>query len=232
MHALIVDDSKPARDRMQRLLERTGIETASASCAADALSAAKEQLFAIAFLDIEMPETNGLKLAQALLDEQPGIVIVFVTAYSDYAFEAFEAGGVGYLLKPVDPQKLDALLTRLPKNETAKHSTKPLLLKQGRKIYLAKPEEIYYLKADLDEVIVRTKESEGYLQKRFYELESLLAPYNFFKVHRSLLVNLDFVKSLESVEQSKFQIKFRHVDDVLTSSKEGAKKLREYLEKA
>ena len=232
MHTLIVDDSLPARERLERLLNQTGISDILSTGSADtALEAAENIPFALAFLDIQMPGMDGLELAQRLLDIDPSTRIVFVTAYSEYALEAFEQGGVGYLLKPVDPDKLDTLLARLkpvPKQST---DFKALLVKSGRHIHVVKPEAIYYVQADLDEVIVRTKEVSGYVAKRFYEIESLLAPYNFFKIHRSHLVNLDKIASMESVEQSKLVITFDGIKETVTSSKEGAKKLREFFDR-
>jgi two-component system LytT family response regulator len=230
MRALVVDDSKPARDRMNRLLSASGVEVEMAKDYQEALSLIDINSFDIAFLDIEMPEVNGLELAQKILNISPNTKIVFATAYSEYALEAFNSGGVGYILKPVDSEKLDEILSRFSESKPTKNQ-KPLLVKNGRKIYLIELDEVYFFKAYLDEIFVKAVGGEGYIQKRFYELEESIAGNNFFKVHRSIIVNVDKIKSLESIEQSKFIIKFKEIEESVTSSKDGAKKLREYLEK-
>jgi len=92
-------------------------------------------------------------------------------------------------------------------------------------------DDIYYIKADLDEVIVRIKDTDAYVRRKIGDLESLLVGKNFFRVHRSYIVNVDKIKSLKSVEQSKLQIFFDGITEIVTSSKEGAKDFREYLER-
>jgi len=75
----------------------------------------------------------------------------------------------------------------------------------------------------LDEIIVRFKESDGYVKRKISDIERLLKGRNFFKIHRSCIVNVDKIRSLETIEQSKLKISFQGIDSVVTSSKEGAK---------
>ena len=92
-------------------------------------------------------------------------------------------------------------------------------------------DDIYYIKADLDEVIIRTSQTDAYVRKKMQDMQELLKEKNFFRVHRSYIVNVDKIKSMKSVEQSKLEISFISIDDIVTSSKDGAKEFREYLEK-
>ena len=103
--------------------------------------------------------------------------------------------------------------------------------KRGDKLYLIDINDIYYIKADLDEVIVRIKDADAYVRRKIGDLETLLSGKNFFRVHRSYIVNVDKIKSMKSVEQSKLQISFDGIDEIITSSKEGAKDFREYIER-
>jgi two-component system LytT family response regulator len=82
----------------------------------------------------------------------------------------------------------------------------------------------------LDEIIVRFKESDGYVKRKISDIERLLKGRNFFRIHRSCIVNVDKIRYLETIEQSKLKISFQGIDSVVTSSKEGAKAFREYLE--
>ena len=109
--------------------------------------------------------------------------------------------------------------------------TKKILGKRGDKIYLIDINDIYYIKADLDEVIIKIKEADAYVRRKIGDLETLLSGKNFFRIHRSYIVNVDKIKSMKSVEQSKLQISFDGIAEIVTSSKDGAKDFREYIER-
>ncbi|MFC5470680.1 response regulator [Cohnella suwonensis] len=114
MKAIVIDDEGPALDSLTRLLERNGIDVAGSF--RDPREALKQQgslRFDVAFVDIEMPELNGLELAARLQTSKPDLQIVFVTAYEQYAVEAFELDAADYLLKPVQLGRLDMTLKRL-----------------------------------------------------------------------------------------------------------------------
>ncbi len=92
-------------------------------------------------------------------------------------------------------------------------------------------DDIYYIKADLDEVIIKIKETDAYVRKKMQDIQKLLeGKKTFFRIHRSYIVNVDKIKSMQSIEQSKLEISFKGIDDIITSSKDGAKEFREYLE--
>lgn len=103
--------------------------------------------------------------------------------------------------------------------------------KRGNKIYLIELDDIFYIKADLDEVIVKVKEADVYVKKKIGQMVELLSNKNFYRIHRSIIVNVDKIKSMQTVEQSKLQISFKDIEESVTSSKEGAKEFREYLER-
>ena len=88
-------------------------------------------------------------------------------------------------------------------------------------------EDIIYVEADLNEVIIRTKEHFSYLDRQISSLEKVLDSTKFFRIHRSFLINIKAIKQMQTVEQSKIEFSFKEIDDVITSSKEGAKKFRE-----
>jgi two-component system LytT family response regulator len=233
MKTLIVDDEKLASSRIQRLLEAQGVK--EITIINDPLEAYKEATktkFDLIFLDISMPGLSGLELANMILELEPSSYIVFQTAYEEYAIEAFQTGGLGYLLKPVDEDAIKHTLQKvksyLEKNNS---SNKRLLGKSGGTLYLINLEDIYYIKADLDEVIVRIKQTDVYVRKKIGELDTLLQDKNFFRVHRSYIVNVDKIESMDSVEQSKLEISFKGIDEIVTTSKDGAKEFREYLER-
>jgi len=233
MKVLIVDDETLALSRLNRLLTETGITDITAcENGLEAMKAIAQKDFDLVFLDISMPQISGLELANHLMDVSPKTFIIFQTAYSEYALEAFQNGGVGYLMKPVSLEALQKVVEKVKQlTPNRNQMDKKIMGKSGNKLYIIDKDDIYYIKADLDEVIVKIKEADVYVRKKIGELEILLDTPNFFRVHRSYIVNIDKIKSMKSVEQSKLEISFKDISSIVTSSKDGAKSFRDYLDK-
>tara|TARA_B100001063_G_scaffold31573_1_gene24688 strand:- start:13463 stop:14176 length:714 start_codon:yes stop_codon:yes gene_type:complete len=234
LKTLIVDDEKLALSRLKRLLEEEGVtDISECNNPIDAIKLVSKEKFDIAFLDISMPNMSGLELANTIRDINPNTFIIFQTAYSEHALEAFQSGGVDYLLKPISNESIKKALEKIEKFMVKEDidSSKRIMAKRGSKLYLIDIDDIFYIKADLDEVIIKIKNTDAYVRKKIGDMEKLLKGKNFFRIHRSCIVNVDKIKSMQSMEQSKLEISFEGIDDVVTSSKDGAKEFREYLEK-
>ncbi|AXX89678.1 DNA-binding response regulator [Arcobacter suis] len=233
MKIMIVDDESLALSRLKRLLNENGIEDITAfDNPIDALKEITKTKFDAVFLDISMPNITGLELADSIIQLEPKTFIIFQTAYSEFALEAYKSGGMGYLVKPIESNDIKNILEKIRNFKSSSHEqSKKILGKRGDKLYLIDISDIYYIKADLDEVIVRIKDADAYVRRKIGDLETLLSGKNFFRVHRSYIVNVDKIKSMKSVEQSKLQISFEGIDEIVTSSKEGAKDFREYIER-
>ena len=115
LRAMIVDDEAPARSELRFLLEQTGkiASIAEASSVRTAIEMLMENRVDVVFLDISMPGASGLQLAEALHKLKNPPAIVFVTAYSDHAVEAFDVDAVDYLLKPVEEARLDQAIEKV-----------------------------------------------------------------------------------------------------------------------
>ncbi len=231
MKVLIVDDENLALSRLKRLLNNEGInDIVECNNAIDAIKEFTKERFDVAFLDISMPNMSGLELANTILNINPKTFIIFQTAYEEYALEAFKSGGIDYLLKPVSNENIKSALYKIEKFLVKNEISKKLIAKRGNRIYLIDIDDIFYIKADLDEVIIKIKDADAYLRRKIGDMQNLLEGKNFFRVHRSYIVNVDKIKSMQSVEQSKLEISFHNIDDIVISSKDGAKEFREYLE--
>lgn len=230
---MIVDDESLALSRLKRLLNENGIEDITAfDNPIEALKEITKTKFDAVFLDISMPNITGLELADSIIQLEPKTFIIFQTAYSEFALEAYKSGGMGYLVKPIESNDIKNILEKIRNfKSSSDEQSKKILGKRGDKLYLIDISDIYYIKADLDEVIVKIKETDAYVRRKIGDLETLLNGKNFFRVHRSYIVNVDKIKSMKSVEQSKLQISFDGIDEIITSSKEGAKDFREYIER-
>ena len=226
MKILIVDDEALGLARLKRMLGTLGYtDIVEASNAEEALTLSKDQLFDLAFLDINMPETSGLELAYELRYHQENMAIIFQTAYSEHALEAFDIGAIGYLVKPFSIDQLKQSIDRL-KSSVKKDEDLRIMSKNGENYYLLKPEEIYYVKADLSEVMLRTAKGFSYYAQKISSLEEKLSAHSFVRVHRSYLINIDKIKEMETIEQSKLRFSFEGIVDEVESSKDGAKEFR------
>jgi len=234
MKILIVDDEKLATSRLTRLLNELNYEDVTAfNNPLEALEHLKKTKYDVVFLDIQMPEISGIELANKIIQIEPNTFILFQTAFKEFAIEAFAVGGIDYILKPTTKQNISNALEKVNKfiQKDSNKDAKKIIGKSGDKIYLIELDDIYYIKADLDEVIIKIENAQCYVRRKIGDMDKLLKNKNFFRVHRSSIVNIDKIKSMKSVEQSKLEISFRGIDDIVTSSKDGAKDFREYLER-
>ncbi len=229
---MIVDDESLALSRLKRLLNENGIDDITAfDNPIEALKEVTKTKFDAVFLDISMPNITGLELADSIIQLEPKTFIIFQTAYSEFALEAYKSGGMAYLMKPIESNDIKNILEKIRNFKTSSEESKKILGKRGDKLYLIDINDIYYIKADLDEVIVKIKETDAYVRRKIGDLEILLNGKNFFRVHRSYIVNVDKIKSMRSIDQSKLEISFEGIAEIVTSSKEGAKDFREYIER-
>ncbi|HEV8694013.1 MAG TPA: LytTR family DNA-binding domain-containing protein, partial [Lysobacter sp.] len=181
---------------------------------ASALEAIDEHKPEVAFLDIRMPGLTGLEVAAAATTASPQTQIVFVTAYDQYAIDAFERGAIDYLLKPIAPERLAATVQRLQARVAAgatdaaalaallerlgatlpRASAQPPLTwitaSAGRETRLILVDDVAYFRADNKYTTVMTAEGEALLRTPIRELLAVLDPNTFKQIHRSTIVNL------------------------------------------
>ncbi len=216
MRAMIVDDEAPARSELRFLLEETGrVESITeASSAREAVEKLMEAKAEVIFLDISMPKTSGMQLAEALHKLKNPPAIVFVTAYSEYALDAFGVDAVDYLMKPVESDRLELALdkveARAPKAEPTvpqSHSSVERIpvVKSGRKV-LVPIDQIRYIEAKDDYSCIYTDNDRFLSTISLAKLEEKLAPHGFFRVHRGYIVNLEFVEDVEVISSGILQL--------------------------
>lgn len=224
LRALIVDDEAPARRRLARMLARVAgpptVEVvAEASDGLEALELlADEPELDLAFVDIDMPGLDGLRLARLAQGSNKLPKIVFVTAHNEHALAAFEVGAVDYLLKPLSQDRLAQTLARIHAQRDASEveavelraalarlhqpppATTPLRLavREGTTTRLIPAAEISHLWAADKYTVFMHGGRERLLDESLSELELRLGPAGFVRVHRKALVNLEQVAALHS----------------------------------
>jgi len=194
----------------------------------------------VVFMDIQMPELTGLEVLRRLACMPE---IVFTTAYDQYAVTAFELNAVDYLLKPFTRARFDAAVARLLESpaaapraivesalsqaaQRAPGRLERILVRDRGRIFPLSLNEIEYLKADSKYTAIAARGQTFLVRIGITELEAQLDPARFIRIHRSALVNLDFVDSMKADEQSQLLIQMRD-GTLLTANREASKVLRE-----
>ncbi len=220
LKAIIVDDEPPARRNLRALLKGAPDIEIARECGngRDAVIGIRALEPDLVFLDVQMPEMNGFEVLEQLTD-QPVPVIIFVTAYDQYALKAFEVSALDYLLKPFDDARFhkalsqarrqieqqDAgelgrkLLTLMGARETGTASPRylsRLMVKTGGRVIFIRTEEIDWIEAYDNYVRLHVGGKDHLLRQTMNELEAALNPERFARIHRSTIVNLDRVREL------------------------------------
>lgn len=200
MKVLLVDDEAPARERLRRLIEELddGHEVVGeAGNGEDAVSAARELDADLVLLDIKMPGMGGLEAAAALAELDPPPAVVLVTAYSEYALDAFEHQVADYLVKPVRRDRLRAALKRLPlttrpqrapgPDEEAGDLRRQLSAQYRGGVQTVPIDDVLYLLAEQKYVTVRHPAGRMLIDESLKSLEQEF-PDRFLRIHRNALV--------------------------------------------
>ncbi len=192
----------------------------------------------VVFMDIQMPEMTGLEVLRRL-DYLPHIV--FTTAYDQYAVTAFELNAVDYLLKPFTQARFAAAVARLLEGPvhgresldgalrqatSAAARLERILVRDRGRIFPLATSEIEYMKADSKYTVIVARGQNFLVRIGISDLEAQLDPARFVRIHRSALVNLDFVESMRADDQSQLQIHMRD-GTVLGANRDASKILRD-----
>lgn len=205
---------------------------------ASALSRIEQLRPEVVFMDIQMPEMTGLEVLRRL-DHLPQIV--FTTAYDQYAVTAFELNAVDYLLKPFTRARFAEAVARLLEGGAPERAVldaalaraqagparlERILVRDRGRIFPLAASEIAYMKADSKYTVIAARGQHFLVRIGISELEAQLDPARFIRVHRSALVNLDFVESMRADDQSQLQI-FMRDGSCIGANREASKLLRD-----
>lgn len=240
--AVVADDEQILRQGITRLLDRLWPQLDIVGQAVNGLEAEsliKEKRPDIAFLDIQMPGKTGVEVAKQI----SGICrVVFITAYDQYAVQAFENEAVDYLLKPVTEQRLQKTISRLKgylentgvnivpderlekviqvlENRQQPDYLRLVKVKTGADIRFVPVARILFFKAEDKYTIVRTFEQEHLIRTPIKELSELLDPKQFWQVHRSSIVNIDKISVIKRSFTNQMMIGFEGVGQTIPVSR-------------
>ena len=219
IRTLIVDDEPLARSNISLLLQPDPEIEIIGECGsgAEALAAIRSAKPDLVFLDVQMPECDGFDVLE-MLGNTPSLVIVFVTAYDQYALQAFEAGALDYILKPFDNARFERALGRAKqrivhdhgKDENNKEKDKGnpdrIAIKSVGQVVFIRVSDIDWIEAADYYACLHVGSRTHLLRRSMSELEYELDPLVFSRIHRSTIVNLDRVKALKLGEDGEYEV--------------------------
>jgi len=241
---VIAEDEELLRAALSSLLKEAWPQlqiVAECEDGASALESIAELQPDVAFLDIRMPGLTGIEVARGLADASPRTQVVFVTAYDQYAIDAFEQGAIDYLLKPITRERLLATVQRIQARAAAGHpdgATLEVLLRHlsAREMPASKPplvwitasagkdtrlimvDDVAYFQADNKYTTVMTAEGESLLRTPLRELLDSLDAATFKQIHRSTIVNMKAVASVSRDDTGRGRLKLKNRPETLTVS--------------
>lgn len=224
MKILIVDDEKPARERLRQLIEDFEVHevVGEAGNGEDAIAIAEKAHPDVVLLDIRMPGVDGIETAHHLNSMQEPPAVVFTTAYDEYAIAAFDARAIGYVLKPVRRERLERALeqaSRLAGTALRELADEPQLESRRKhvcarvqdELRLIPIEDVSYFSADQKYVCVHHSNGEDLIDDSLKSLEAEFADA-FVRIHRGALVAVDKIARLEKLGDGKTCAVLRSAD--------------------
>lgn len=219
IRTLIVDDEPLARSNVSLLLHPDPEIEIIGECAsgAEALAVIRSAKPDLVFLDVQMPECDGFDVIELLGNDLPPAV-VFVTAYDQYALQAFEAGALDYILKPFDNARFERSLARAKdritggkdkdsdKNKNLPTKAARIAIKGIGQVIFVKVSEIDWIEAADYYACLHVGSKTHLLRRSMSELEQELDPIVFSRIHRSTIVNLDRVRGLKVAQDGDYEV--------------------------
>jgi two-component system LytT family response regulator len=238
--ALIVDDEPLARTGVRQLVDPLDDVTVVGEAAdgSEAVHQIETHDPDLVFLDVQMPEMNGLEVVREVgVEDMP--LTIFVTAYDQYALDAFEAHALDYLLKPIEEERFEEAMERARRQlqrvevDTLSKQLEGVLreyadqeedggierftIRSRNRIYFVDADDVQWIESEGDYVALHDGEDTHLVRKTMKELEKQLDPDRFLRVHRSYIVNVDYIEELRPLDHGTYQLRMASGTPLKTS---------------
>ena len=235
INCIIVEDELPAREELKYFLnqEKEIKLIAEFNNPLDTLNFLENNTADVIFLDINMPDMNGISLGKIITKMYPDMKIVFITAYKDYAVDAFEIKAFDYLLKPYSESRIKNLLKSLIniKNEKTilikNNNLKKITVNIDERLYVISLNDIDYIEASEKETLIFSNQKKYVSRIKISKWEEMLKGNNFYRCHRSFIVNLDKITEIEQWFNSSWILKIKNYTTAIPVSRNNMKELKE-----
>ena len=235
INCIIVEDELPAREELKYFLnEEKEIKLiAEFDNPLDTLTFLKNSTADVIFLDINMPDMNGISLGKIISKMCPDMKIIFITAYKDYAVDAFEIKAFDYLLKPYSESRIKSLLKSLVniKSEVTtsirNNNLKKITVNIGERLYVISLNDIDYIEASEKETLIFSNQKKYISKIKISKWEEMLQGNHFYRCHRSFIINLDKITEIEQWFNSSWILKIKNYTTAIPVSRNNIKELKE-----
>ncbi len=244
--AIIIDDESLARQIIKKYLEAYSSIELIADCSngLEGIKKINELRPDLIFLDIQMPKINGFEMLE-ILEEPP--VIIFTTAYDQYAIKAFEVNAADYLLKPFSKERFDEAIEKakvylrdksiqddqlkklINHNDEQKEYIERIIVKDGSNILIIPAEQIKYIEAQDDYIMIFSEMGKFLKQKTMKHMERHLNPNEFTRIHRSYIISIKEIEKIEQLGKESFLVKLKEITRSFPVSKSGYENLKKVL---
>jgi len=198
---IAIDDEPKALEVLKRYCEKTSLVSLKETFRepVKAIEFLQREKVDLIFLDISMPDISGLQLVQTL---SPGPLIIFTTAYRNYAVESYEVNALDFLLKPIAFERFMVAINKataaiLPKNATVTEDEATVLIKSGPQAYRVKLADILYLEKDRNYLTVHVKDKQILIRENMSDIFELVPAAGFVRVHKSYVVAIRHITMIE-----------------------------------
>ncbi|WP_072724176.1 LytR/AlgR family response regulator transcription factor [Tepidibacter thalassicus] len=234
MNCIIVDDEYPSKEELKYFIKNfSDINILKEfDNGVDALKYIEDNKVDIIFLDINMPNLDGMSLGRIISKFEYKPKIIFITAYKEYAIEAFEIEAFDYILKPYSEDRIVTILKKLEKIEfdrDKKCKFDRITLWKGEKMIVVNIEDIYYCMASERETLVYTKDEEYVVNMSISDFLNKLPKDKFFRSHRSYVLNIDKIKEIIPWFNNTYNIKLKDLDVEIPVSRKNIKKFKHIM---
>lgn len=241
LKVMIVDDNEGMRLVLKKAVEKAGHTVAAmAKCGAEAIELADEHRPDVIFMDVEMPEMDGVETAKRIQDIDPRIMIVFATAHEEYRKEAFEVYAFDYLVKPFEMKRLNETLERITALKAGKleaavpaapmpQKSSKLLLRHKDGISLVDASDIILIQRESRSTVIYTTTDKHVTSETLSELEQRLSSEKFFRCHKSYIINIDRITRIYPYGRWTYIVKLKDTELDALMTQERYAMLQEYF---
>ncbi len=238
INVLIVDDERLAQKYLSDMVsDIPGCHVAGfANNGVEAVSKVSQLNVDLVLMDIHMPVMDGIEAAKYISSAYDAPQIIFTTAYSSHALSAFDTRACGYLLKPILREKLEEKISharrdlslRVADDEKKVNRRRHIYCRSKSRVYLIAAEDIIFLRSQAKYTLVKHVNGEDLLAETLVKLEKDFAGY-FFRVHRGVLVNFDYLEAMEKDRFGRNFLKLKHCKEKIFISRRHIADTRQFL---
>lgn len=234
MRCIIVDDESPSREELKYFINNfSSVEIVEEfDDSLEALNFIESNDIDVVFLDINMPKLDGVCLARVIKKFNKDFKIVFITAYKEHAIEAFELEAFDYILKPYSEERILTTLKKIERLdccEEKKCICDRVTLLKGEKMIVVNIDDIYYCKSSERDALVYTKNQEYTVNMSISEFYNKICGYNFFKSHRSYILNIDKIEEIIPWFNNTYNVKLKNLDIEIPVSRKNIKEFKHIM---